>query len=71
MDWELAKEKSLIEHQERLIDAQLAAIHGLQDEVKKLRNTLSIYAAITNSSDWIALGQEDNFGDKAREALKQ
>lgn len=70
MDWELAKEKSMIEHQDRLLDAQLKAMHALQSETQKLRNALSVYAAITNSSDWIALGQEDNFGDKAREALK-
>jgi hypothetical protein len=69
-DWEFLAEKNMNENQMRLLRAQAMAIEAIQKELEKAREALSFYAAGASSRDWNELGLEDNYGHKAREALK-
>lgn len=69
-DWEFLSEKNLNENQARLLRAQALAIESMQKEIEKLRNALSFYGCGVSSRDWGEIGHEDNFGHRAREALK-
>lgn len=69
-DWEFMAEKTMTEYQLKLLQSQGATIEVLQNEVARLRNTLSFYASGTCVQDWNEIGMEDNFGHKARETLK-
>jgi len=69
-DWEILSEKNMNDNQARLLRAQALTIESMQKELEKLKDALSFYASGTSSRDWGEIGHEDNFGHKAREALK-
>lgn len=70
-DWEFLEQKNMSDMSVRLVKAQANAMEAMQKQIQALTEALQFYAAGTGSRDWNELGMEDNFGHKAREALKQ
>lgn len=70
-DWEFLEEKGLSAVGVGVVKAQAAALEATQKRLELLTEALQFYASGTGSRDWNELGIEDNFGHKAREALRQ
>ena len=69
-DWEFMEHKNNTDVSIRLIKAQSSTIDIMQKQLERLTEALQFYASGTSSREWNELGIEDNFGHKAREALK-
>lgn len=69
-DWEFLEQQNMSEVSFRLVRAQATALEQARKQVEQLTEALQFYASGTGSRDWNELGIEDNFGHKAREALK-